>query len=1060
MNLFEASSTLSNDFIERPLSVLWSYISPLYMIDESMWLTELLTVANTLESEKIKALAENIILDVRADKKAMHLIDALLLEYSLDTKEGIQLMCLAEALMRIPDVKTADALIQDKLSTADWQSHLKHSDSIFVNASSWGLLLTGKVVSFDENHTSKYTISHLVKKFSEPVIREVMNQAMKIMGHQFVLGRDIEEAQKNGKPLIKQGFSYSFDMLGESALTDSDATKYFNSYMSAIDSIGRNAMQTKSNKTAATISIKLSALHPRYEVFQKERVLSELFNSVLLLIKHARQLGVGLTIDAEEADRLELSLELFQKLYNAVESRGWGELGIVVQAYSKRALPVLTWLAAIAKKQGDCIPLRLVKGAYWDSEIKLSQQNGYLAYPVYTRKEATDVSYLACARFLLSDHVVGLIYPQFATHNAHTGAAISTMASHNKFEFQRLHGMGEALYKHVSERRNNKVRIYAPVGSHKELLPYLVRRLLENGANSSFVHKLVDVNCPVDTLVEHPVDTLNKRPTLHNGLIPLPPSIFHDRKNSLGVNLDINHEAAKLKPAINVFMKSNWQAGAIVDGITYGENDYIRREEEFISEVVTSPYDRNIEVGHVTFANMKIAEEALDNAFQYIAKWQHTSVLIRANYLFKLAELLEDNMAELIALCHKEAGKTIHDSIDEVREAVDFCRYYAKQAIDDFEQSFTVELFDGSAQKVDMKGKGLFVCISPWNFPLAIFIGQISAALVTGNTVIAKPAEQTSLIAAKAVELMHQAGIPHQAIHLLPGSGKEIGRLLTDDPRVAGVVFTGSTVTAKMINQSLAARETAVCTFIAETGGQNAMIVDSTALPEQVVRDVIRSAFASAGQRCSALRVLFIQEDIADRVIELIKGAMLELQVGLPYLYSTDVGPVIDKTAKAKLQKHIDNMLNDNRRGSEISLGCNKLIAKVLLDESCNNGNFIAPTAIEIQNLSQLKSEHFGPILHVIRFRAKHLDNVIDQINASGFGLTMGIHSRNERQYLAIADKCRVGNCYVNRDQVGAVVGVQPFGGQGLSGTGPKAGGPHYLYRFVEQIVINNSSVI
>ncbi|WP_160061834.1 bifunctional proline dehydrogenase/L-glutamate gamma-semialdehyde dehydrogenase PutA [Psychromonas sp. L1A2] len=1041
MSSFIAVDTLREDFIESDLASLWSLISPLYMVDESLWLQQLLPLATPSKDEfnLINNHAADLIKRVRKDKNAVHMIDALLVEYSLDTKEGILLMCLAEALMRVPDKETADALIKDKLSVADWKSHLKKSDSVFVNASTWGLLLTGKIVNIEKTAKKSVSgvLSNLVNKLSEPVIRQAMNQAMKIMGHQFVLGRSIEEAQKNGQPFIEQGSSYSFDMLGESALTASDANKYFNDYMTAIESVGHQSLNQSDQTNAATVSIKLSALHPRYEVANRERVMTEMFDTVLLLIEKARELKVGLTIDAEEADRLELSLHLFEKLYRHPTTQGWGKLGVVIQTYSKRALPVLVWLAALAKDQGDVIPLRLVKGAYWDTEIKLSQQNGYADYPVYTRKEATDVSYLACARFLLGAHIEGLIYPQFATHNAHTVAAITTIAQHQSYEFQRLHGMGDALYHHVMEMFNSKVRIYAPVGNHKDLLPYLVRRLLENGANSSFVHRLVDVNCPIEELTEHPVDTLLRRPTLHNSLIVLPPSIFTDRKNSSSVNIDIESELAPLEKAIQVFDGHYWQAGPIVDGVMHTDAVH-----DATLQRCTAPYDRSIDVGSVLFSTPEMIETALASAHSYYEYWNNTEVDQRAQCLYNLADLLEENMPELIALCHQEAGKTIHDCIDEVREAVDFCRYYGQQAIYSLSFSEANVSFDNIIQEVRRKGKGVFVCISPWNFPLAIFLGQISAALVTGNTVIAKPAEQTSLIAARAVSLMLEAGFPEQAIHLLTGNGAEIGSALTSDTRIAGVVFTGSTNTAQAINRNLAKREALPATFVAETGGQNAMIVDSTALPEQVVRDVVRSAFASAGQRCSALRVLFIQEDIAERVIELIKGAMKELSVGLPYLHSTDVGPVIDKTAKDKLTEHIEKMAKQHT-----------LLAQVELNESCSKGDFIAPTAIEIDHLGQLTEEQFGPILHIIRFKSSELEQVVEQINNTGFGLTMGIHSRNETTYTQIANSSRVGNCYINRDQVGAVVGVQPFGGQGLSGTGPKAGGPRYIHRFTKQVL-------
>lgn len=1045
MPSFNAVEVLSSHFIESDLSTLWSHISPLYMADESTWLKQLLPLATASKDErdKIEQSATELIERVRKDKNAIHMIDALLVEYSLDTKEGILLMCLAEALMRVPDKATADALIKDKLSVADWKSHLQKSDSLFVNASTWGLLLTGKIVNIEKTNKKSpiSAINGLVNKLSEPVIRKAMNQAMKIMGHQFVLGRDINEAQKNGSEFTSKGCSYSFDMLGESALTKVDAKKYFDDYMSAIISVGEKTLNKGQKFNAATVSIKLSALHPRYEVANKDRVMTEMFDTVLLLIEKARSLNVGLTIDAEEADRLELSLKLFEKLYRHPSVKGWGKFGIVVQTYSKRALPVLVWLAALSKECGDVIPLRLVKGAYWDTEIKLSQQNGFAAYPVYTRKESTDVSYLACARFLLCAHIEGLIYPQFATHNAHTVAAISTVAEHKSYEFQRLHGMGDALYHHVMALFGSNVRIYAPVGNHKDLLPYLVRRLLENGANSSFVHRLVDAECPVYELTEHPVDTLLKRPTLHNSLIVLPTAIFADRKNSYSINIDIESELHPLEKQIHAFDGQFWEAGPVVAGEHYTE-----ASEDSVVQQCLAPYDRRIRVGSVLFSTPEMIETALDSAEAFYPQWNDTAVEQRAQCLYNLADLLEKNMPELIALCHHEAGKTIHDCIDEVREAVDFCRYYGQQAI--YNQSFSEAnvSFDNIIQEVSRQGKGVFVCISPWNFPLAIFLGQISAALVTGNTVIAKPAEQTSIIASRAVILMLEAGFPKEAIHLLLGSGAKIGSLLTSDPRVSGVVFTGSTNTAQVINQQLAKREKLPATFVAETGGQNAMIVDSTALPEQVVRDVIRSAFASAGQRCSALRVLFIQSDIADRVIELIKGAMQELRVGLPYLHSTDVGPVIDKTAKDKLSAHILKMKTEH-----------KLLAQVGLDEVCQHGDFIAPTAIEIAHLGLLTEEQFGPILHVIRYEAADLESVIGQINQSGFGLTMGVHSRNETTYTRIANASRVGNCYINRDQVGAVVGVQPFGGQGLSGTGPKAGGPRYLARFTKQVL---SSVV
>ncbi|MFA0027095.1 bifunctional proline dehydrogenase/L-glutamate gamma-semialdehyde dehydrogenase [Vibrio breoganii] len=1036
--MFTASSVLNPDFINQPKETLWSLISPMYMVDESAWLNELLKLATPLEEEKQRTKRQTtaLIEAIRADKRSIQMIDALLLEYSLDTQEGILLMCLAEALMRIPDSETADALIKDKLTVADWKSHLSQSDSVFVNASTWGLMLTGKVVGVNNQETTSPSsaLSKLVNKMSEPVIRKAMHQAMKVMGHQFVLGRDIKEAQKNGAPLRKKGFTHSFDMLGEAALTSEDAQKYFNDYLVAIESVGRNK-QNDDSSPAPSISIKLSALHPRYEVANKERVLNELHDTLIKLLTRAIELDVAITIDAEEADRLELSLQLFEKVYTNDLVKGWGKFGLVIQAYSKRCLPVLVWVNALAKEQGDVIPLRLVKGAYWDSEIKWSQQAGYANYPVYTRKEATDMSYLACARFLLSEGVRGNIFPQFASHNAHTVTAIAEMAEHTDYEFQRLHGMGDSLYYHVMEKYGQPVRIYAPVGSHKDLLPYLVRRLLENGANSSFVHRLVDARCPVEDLTHHPVDTLLANETLHNDQIPLPPQIFGERVNSIGINVDVESEALPFEQQVAGFLAKQWQGAPIINGSMIS-GTMIKEES------VVAPFDRSVTVGKIGFANLDHVSEAITTAQSGLEHWRYAPVARRAECLRNLADKLEENLAELVALCHMEAGKTIHDSIDEVREAVDFCRYYADNAIHLGPES--IQGFDGNLQWCERHGRGVFVCISPWNFPLAIFLGQISAALVAGNTVVAKPAEQTSLIAARTIELMLESGFPADVIQFLPGRGAEIGSALTSHPAIAGVAFTGSTATAKRINLSLAERDSQPVPFIAETGGQNAMIVDSTALPEQVVRDVVRSAFASAGQRCSALRVLFVQKDIAPRITKLIQGAMKELSVGLPYLHSTDVGPVIDELAQQKLLAHIETMRKTQ-----------KVVAEVELDEQCNAGMYVPPTAIEISDISVLEEEQFGPILHIVQFEASLIAEVVDKINTTGFGLTMGIHSRNETTYRWIEENARVGNCYINRDQVGAVVGVQPFGGQGLSGTGPKAGGPNYLYRFTEHVCRN-----
>ncbi|MBV1787418.1 bifunctional proline dehydrogenase/L-glutamate gamma-semialdehyde dehydrogenase PutA [Marinobacterium sp. D7] len=1041
--MFKAIDVLDPGFIRQPLTQIWQLISPLYAADEDRVLRELMALAEPSSDELASAesRATDLIEQVRADDGAIHMIDALLLEYSLDTREGILLMCLAEALMRIPDADTADALIRDKLSIADWKRHLSQSESLLVNASTWGLLLTGKVVSLDEREdgTPSGVINRLVNRLSEPVIRKVMQQAMKIMGHQFVLGRDMPEAAKRSREYREQGYTYSFDMLGEAALTEADAQKYYADYTRAIDYVG--AMPDVGSAPKPSVSIKLSALHPRYEVLQEARVMSELAERVLLLIRRARPLNVALTIDAEEADRLELSLRLFEKLYRSEESHGWNGLGLVVQAYSKRALPVLAWLAALAHEVGDRIPVRLVKGAYWDSEIKLCQQRGLSGYPVFTRKEATDVSYLACARFLLSEQLRGLIWPQFASHNAHTVASIMTLAGHADFEFQRLHGMGDALYDQVLKQAGVAVRIYAPVGNHKDLLPYLVRRLLENGANSSFVHRLVDQRCPVADLVQHPWQLLHSRDTLHNPNIPLPNAIYGaERKASSGPNILIESEWAPFAAKVDACLNQCWQADPIIDGRVVPGSA--------LHSDVRSPADRDNLVGQVTFAGPEQVIAAIDAAARFLPSWQQTPVNERAGALRKLADLLEQHLEEFVALCHQEAGKTIQDSIDEVREAVDFCRYYPARAEELFSEHLDLHRLDGGLTKWQRQGRGIFVCISPWNFPLAIFLGQVGAALVAGNCVIAKPAEQTSLIAARAIELLLEAGVPGGAIQFLPGDGATVGAALTADPRIAGVAFTGSTETAQRINRALSLRDGAdaaePATLIAETGGQNAMIVDSTALPEQVVKDALLSGFASAGQRCSALRVLCLQQDIADRIIELLEGAMAELRMGDPALLSTDIGPVIDESAQSGLRAHIERM-------REYA----SLLAQTPLPNNAKRGTFVPPTLIEVDRIDQIGREQFGPIIHVLRYEARHLDRLIDQINAAGYGLTLGIHSRNERTAAHIEARARVGNTYINRNQIGAVVGVQPFGGQGLSGTGPKAGGPHYLPRFTRLIPAN-----
>jgi RHH-type proline utilization regulon transcriptional repressor/proline dehydrogenase/delta 1-pyrroline-5-carboxylate dehydrogenase len=1036
------------DWIKLDHDQLLQELSKNYSVDEETWVKRLISIADPSSKEmlEINSTARPLIEQTRTSKKGAHVVDKLLQEYSLSDEDGITLMCLSEALLRVPDAATRNALIKDKLTAADWGTHLDGGNSLFVNASTWGLLIAGRFVKTGAvNHGDAATgLQKLLYKCGAPTLRGAMKVAMQIIGEYFVLGRTIQEASKRSIPFCKEGCKYSFDMLGEAAHTRQDAKRYLDSYLGALDNMAKNATSRPETGEGHTLSIKISALHPRYEESHKEATLPELVDIVKSIVAKARAYDIGITIDAEEADRLELSLELFKQVYNSDVAKGWGKFGLVVQAYSKRALHVLCWITSTSKAQGDEIPVRLVKGAYWDTEIKLCQQLGIDSYPVFTRKESTDTSYLACARYLLSDYTKGLIYPQFASHNAQTIGSILAMSDDREFEFQRLHGMGEGLYESLMRSHPHVgVRIYAPVGSHEDLLPYLVRRLLENGANGSFVHKLQDASVPVDELIVHPTKLLMTRASIVNPHIPLPGNIFNDRDNSKGINLHIASQRTPLMNAIKKYNDTQWSAKPIVgtDGSDGGATQ---------STEVFSPYDNSQKVGFILHANEQMAADSLVVAKECFDTWSLTDVNERATALDKTAALLEDNREELMALCVREAGKTLDDSIDEIREAVDFCRYYAQQAREMFNNPTTLPGPTGELNELHYEGRGVFVCISPWNFPLAIFIGQVAAALATGNTVIAKPAEQTSLIAYRAVEMMHEAGIPKGVLQLLPGSGSKLGGVLMKSGDVAGVAFTGSTPTGRLINKQLANRESAIATLVAETGGLNAMLVDSTALPEQVATDVMRSAFSSAGQRCSALRVLYVQEDIADRVIELIKGSMDELKLGFPGDYATDMGPVIDKTSQNNLMSYIEEM---------------KSVAKQIYQgrtpEGFDNGTFVAPTLIEIGSIKQLSDEKFGPILHVARFAASEMDQVIQDINDMQFGLTLGIHSRNNTTYQYIARRARVGNVYINRDQVGAVVGVNPFGGRGLSGTGPKAGGPNYLTRFItEKTICLNTAAI
>jgi RHH-type proline utilization regulon transcriptional repressor/proline dehydrogenase/delta 1-pyrroline-5-carboxylate dehydrogenase len=1021
----------------QPPDTLRAAIRSAYLADETGCVDALIAEAGLPPGPRatVDARARDLVTKVRAERIGIGGIDAFLQEYELSSEEGVMLMCLAEALLRVPDGETANRLIRDKLGGADWERHLGHSDSLFVNASTWGLMLTGRLVRLDPGLAAASAVGRLVARSGEPVIRQAMTQAMRILGRQFVMGRTIAEALDRAAPAEAEGYRHSFDMLGEAARTMADAERYLAAYLGAIEAIGA-AAGGAGMFDRPSLSVKLSALHPRYEFTQSGRVMRELVPRLGDLARRAREHGIGLTVDAEEADRLELSLDVFAAVYrddNALE--GWEGLGLAVQGYQKRAPFVIDWLAALARRHGRRIPVRLVKGAYWDSEIKRGQERGLPGYPVFTRKVATDVSFIACARRLFAG--LDAFYPQFATHNAHTLATVLELAGESRaFEFQRLHGMGEALYREIvgPERLDVPCRVYAPVGSHEELLPYLVRRLLENGANTSFVNRIVDEKLPVEAIVADPVEKLRAAEPRPHPRIPLPEAIYgSERRNSRGIELSDQDQLAPLAEAMAAALSrpGTCSAGPIIGGVLRDEGE---------AREVHDPGDTRRVVGTVIEADDLAIERAVGHAFNAAPGWAATHAHERAQCLERMAALLEERTAEAMALCVREAGKTIADALAEVREAVDFCRYYAVRARADFSAPEALPGPTGETNEISLHGRGVFACISPWNFPLAIFCGQVTAALAAGNAVIAKPAGQTPLIAAFAVRLLHEAGVPGDVLHLLPGRGKVVGARLTGDGRIAGVAFTGSTETAWAINRALAARDGPIVPLIAETGGQNAMIVDSTALPEQVVADALLSAFGSAGQRCSALRVMFVQSDVAPRIIDMLAGAMAELVVGDPALLSTDVGPVIDEGARALLEAHAGWI-------GPLSTP----IHTVALGRDTEHGIFFAPRACEIDRLSRLEREVFGPVLHVVRYEASRLDEVIEAINATGYGLTLGIHSRIDETARYIADRVHVGNAYVNRNMIGAVVGVQPFGGEGLSGTGPKAGGPRTLHRYATE---------
>jgi len=1010
-------------------------IRDFYRIDENVAVDHILPFAEVNVSARSRAWerARKMVLQIRQDQEGNGAIDALLNEYSLSSEEGVVLMCLAEALLRVPDKHTQDALIRDKISQGQWSTHLGSSDSLFVNASSWGLLITGSMVNYaDKRKQDKFgLLKKTIGRLGEPVIRKSMNYAMKIMGKQFVMGESIADATIRAADKEQQGYVYSYDMLGEGARTMADAERYLKAYQDAIDEIGKVATQSGKNdpRRVPGISVKLSAIHPRYEFTHKSRVMDEIVPKLKMLCLQAKAYNIGLTVDAEESERLDISLDIIEAVFTDTDLGDWQGFGIALQAYQKRALFVVDWLRELTLRANRRMMVRLVKGAYWDTEIKNAQKDGMSHFPVFTRKSSTDVSYHACANKLLDYR--DSIYPQFATHNAYTAATIVELAGEdrNGFEFQCLHGMGDSLYDQIVSQEGIQCRIYAPVGHHEDLLAYLVRRLLENGANSSFVNAIVDESQPVESLLEDPVEKTQRLKDRYNGQIIMPIDLYRNenkkndnslidsRDNAKGLDLTNINEITPLKAALD-----NW----FVDNLL-NKNDV---PDDAVA--VKNPANHNEIIGFHQHHNQDDMLVMIDKADSAFATWSKTPVTERAALLCRIADTLELHMDELIALCIKEAGKVAQDGIDEVREAVDFCRYYAARAI---EQSKDERL----------EARGIVLCISPWNFPLAIFLGQVAAAIATGNTVLAKPAEQTGLIALRTIELMQSVGLPENVVQAVIARGSAVGSIIVPDERIAAVMFTGSTETGTRISQTLAERGGDQVPLIAETGGQNCMIVDSTALPEQVVDDVISSGFQSAGQRCSALRVLFLQEDIADVVIDMLKGALAELYIGNPAKLSTDIGPVIDQKALDALNAHSDYMQSNGK----LLYQC-ELFGGVNNSEVNDDGHFFfAPRLYEISSIDVLTKEVFGPCVHIVRFKGNEVEKVIEKVNSTGFGLTMGIHTRIEHRAIELARLSRAGNVYINRNMIGAIVGVQPFGGRGLSGTGPKAGGPNYLSRLV-----------
>lgn len=985
---------------------------------------------------RVDELASGYIQAIRSAIGGLGGVEDFLREYGLSTREGLALMVLAEALLRVPDAATADKLIEDKLAAARFdESEAGPSDTWLVSASSWALGITSRLIHPGEAPNT--ILAALVKRMGMPAVRAATRQAMRVLGHQFVLGESIKGALSRAKNQEAKGYRYSYDMLGEGARTAEDAERYFRSYADAIEAIGKAAGGGELPNRPG-ISVKLSALHPRYEAVKGLRARDELVPQLLKLAQAAKRHNLNFTVDAEEADRLEISLDVIAAVAADPSLAGWDGFGLAIQAYQKRALEVVNWMIGLAERLDRRFMVRLVKGAYWDTEIKRAQERGLADFPVFTRKAATDLSYLACARALLAARP--RIYPQFATHNALSVAQIVALAGDDGgYEFQRLHGMGESLFKAVSERDGHPCRIYAPVGGHRDLLAYLVRRLLENGANSSFVSAVGDASVPISRLLARPQDLLAGGTRARNPKIPLPAALYGEsRNNSKGLEFGVARDRARLQDAmagaqVTVDKARPLYPGAPADGPTRD---------------ILSPVDGTTRAGRVREATVAEVPAMFEAASKGFVRWSRTPVDQRAAAIARLGDMLEDDAPRLMAILAREAGKTLPDGLAEVREAVDFCRYYAAEANKLFGEGTLMPGPTGEENRYRLRGRGVFVCVSPWNFPMAIFLGQITAALLAGNTVIAKPAEQTPLIAYEAAKLIHAAGVPEDVFLLAPG-GRDLGAALVAEPRVAGVAFTGSTETAWAINRTLAEKRGPIVPLIAETGGINAMLVDATALPEQVCDDVMMSAFRSAGQRCSALRLLYLQEDVADKQIEMLKGAARELSLGDPADPATDIGPVIDAAARDRLVAHLEEM----ERTQKVLLACKTP------GGAFARGTWVAPHIVELDSPDALTRETFGPILHVVRYKASKLPMMLETIAATGYGLTLGVHSRIDATVAAVVDRLSVGNVYVNRNTIGAVVGTQPFGGSGLSGTGPKAGGPAYLGRFaLEQVVSINTA--